>query len=61
MISGAGKVHSLDLAGNFIVEFPATALKTFEELKFLNLSSNLIQVKVLNYTVRLLTSWLPDG
>jgi Leucine-rich repeat (LRR) protein len=37
-------VEILDLSENFISEFPAVSLKTFASLKFLNLSSNLIQV-----------------
>jgi len=42
---GAEKVEKLDVSNNFIVEFPSVALKKFDDLKILNLSSNLIQVK----------------
>lgn len=42
---GAEKVQSLDLAGNFLVEFPSASLKSLKELRYLNLSSNIIQVR----------------
>lgn len=41
---GAEKLEKLDISNNFIAEFPTVALKKIENLKILNLSSNLIQV-----------------
>lgn len=46
MYSGAEKVQSLDLAGNFLEEFPSASLKMLKDLKYLNLSSNVIQVRL---------------
>jgi Leucine-rich repeat (LRR) protein len=43
-VTGAENLELLDLSENFISEFPTVSLKTFVSLKFLNLSSNLIQV-----------------
>jgi hypothetical protein len=43
-VTGAENLELLDLSENFISEFPTVSLKTFASLKFLNLSSNLIQV-----------------
>lgn len=45
IVTGAENIFSLNLAGNFLFEFPAAALKICKELKYLNLSSNLIQVR----------------
>lgn len=44
LILGADKLEKLDISNNFIVEFPSVSLKKFDNLKILNLSSNLIQV-----------------
>lgn len=44
-LSGAEKLEKLDVSNNFIGEFPSVALKKFDNLKTLNLSSNLIQVR----------------
>jgi Leucine-rich repeat (LRR) protein len=43
-VTGVENLELLDLSENFISEFPTVSLKTFVSLKFLNLSSNLIQV-----------------
>jgi Leucine-rich repeat (LRR) protein len=43
-VTGAENLELLDLSENFIFEIPTVSLKTFVSLKFLNLSSNLIQV-----------------
>jgi len=40
----ANTLQKLDLSQNFITNFPTIILKSIENLKVLNLSSNLIQV-----------------
>jgi len=44
LLQGAEKLEKLDISNNFIVEFPTVSLKKIDNLKILNLSSNLIQV-----------------
>lgn len=42
--AGAYNLRELDLAANFLQEFPTDALRHLDELKFLNISDNLITV-----------------
>lgn len=49
LILGAEKLEKLDISNNFIIEFPSVALQKFDNLKVLNLSSNLIQVNFYVY------------
>jgi len=47
MISGAFSLLQLDLSANFLQEFPTDALRHLTDLKFLNISNNLITVSII--------------
>jgi len=46
-VSGAFSLLQLDLSANFLQEFPSDALRHLTDLKFLNISNNLITVSIL--------------
>lgn len=45
-ISGVSNLLHLDLSANFLQEFPTNALRHLTNLKFLNISNNLITVSI---------------
>lgn len=45
-ISGVSNLLHLDLSANFLQEFPTNALRHLTNLKFLNISNNLIIVSI---------------
>lgn len=45
-ISGAEKLEYLDMSNNYFDMFPSIALKSLTSLKHLNLSSNMISVRL---------------
>lgn len=46
-VSGAFSLLQLDLSANFLQEFPTDALRHLTDLKFLNISNNLITVSTI--------------
>ena len=49
MFSGLSSLLELDLSNNFLENIPIAALANLKNLKFLNLGSNKIKVKMWSY------------
>ena len=49
MFSGLSSLLELDLSNNFLENIPIAALANLKNLKFLNLGSNKIKVKMRSY------------